>query len=190
MVGTRVSLRRRLWLSGVAAAGVVAAMLGGASSAQATTCVFSNAAAGPITPGAQGWIEDVSDLNVTDTDSGTYAFSTMPPGGLVCTPPGLSGTLTSNGQYTNVLCGTGRLGSSASAGNSTRGGGILSADYTIDYTDGHGTLDFQVVNGVPQPLPKEGEVEITPTQPAPPGVPCVTGRETAFEMQGWFTYVP
>jgi hypothetical protein len=115
--------------------------------------------------------------------SGTYTFDNFV---FACegTVDGVTDVTTSNittaGNYTNVLCGTGTADSTTSTGtiaNSIAGnaGKTFTAPYHIDFSNGVGNLRFL------SPASGSGTIDIIPTGPqAPPG--CTSTFAVAGEL--------
>jgi len=213
-------LRRIAVLASLA---VVGAMFVGGTTANAAVgdagvCVFTGLAGG-LTPG----IQDISnDPGLIDVEQGNYTFATTGGTAQVATCAGVFGgapqvqnvSITSNGKYDNILCGTGFAHDLSGANTHVTAPGIdiTNAGYEIPFVAGVGPLVIGpgpslagLVTGV---LPKDpvdadnhahpaktsdwlgaGLVQITPGTSVGLGQDnCVSndGRTDAFQVKGFF----
>ncbi|MDX6652174.1 MAG: hypothetical protein QOJ38_955 [Solirubrobacterales bacterium] len=183
--------------------------------------------------GSLPYLLDASFLPGSANNDGTYKFSTAnsplgaanpsaciqvsdveSPGELLAGEVGVYPIdITSEGDYENIVCGTG--GATSQGTNTTvkeatgrtvpavpaAGGfeGIKSVDYTINFVAGQGALvisDLKTDEGADSDTSGGGAgvVNLIPTKSNPPGplqggtaVPCVTGDVTEFTASGTFT---
>lgn len=179
-------------IAGLMTAIAALALSVGASSASATGVYVCqvNGVAGQLTPGVQDALSDVADLNVLDTDSGTYHFSSeMSPVPTTCAEAGLTPVATpvqidSNGAYVNTICGTGTAHSGV--GQTVIYGAIGNLSglyYDITFVAGSGRLTGGYSGGIVY-----GYMNITPDS-AEGGGNCVNQRVTKFIVSGAFTAV-
>jgi hypothetical protein len=166
---------------------------GSAFAADSATCAFTGLA-GNLTPPIPAAANDPG--GPTTTETGTYQFA----GNATCvavegdtgdaaTNSGVYSThITSSGNYTNLVCGTGTATSTAA--NTTLSGfpspeGPVNTAYTIRFTAGAGAL--QITGGfTPQhsSVTGGGYVQIVPAQGN-----CANTDVSAFTVAGSFTGV-
>ena len=136
----------------LASLAVIAAMFAGGSSAQAATagvCVFEGLA-GNLNPGIQDAVPDVLSAPVgpLDYEQGTYHYGgdTGVCAGVFNNAPQVSPatSITSDGEYDNILCGTGFAHDVDGSGTVISGNGISigpnAAGYQIPFVGGVGPL--------------------------------------------------
>jgi hypothetical protein len=193
----------------LASLAVVAAMFAGTSSASAAAgdagvCVFTGVS-GTLTPSIPGIQADISDiatnpLTVVDIEQGGYNFqgtNVLCAGVFNGTPvtPLDPVTLTSAGDYANILCGTGWASDLDGSGTTLASPGIgtvSNVGYQIPFVAGNGPLVIGAgVSTAPPTLGDPitgdyvgaGAVHITP-QNLPGG--CSTQAVTQFDVAGGF----
>ncbi|MFL5894126.1 MAG: hypothetical protein ACJ76Z_03310 [Thermoleophilaceae bacterium] len=181
---------------GLSAAVVVAALAFGASSAFASdtaACQFSGLA-GALVPPIPALANDPGRQATIET--GTYHFA----GSATCvktdTDAGESGNsgvfpvnITSDGNYTNSVCGTGTADSTLantsviSSTGDPKWEGPVNAGYHIDFTGGNGKLNIsQLSNSQRTGGSGNGYVNIVPTN----GGDCVLNDVAFFQVTGAF----
>ena len=194
---------------------VIAAMFVGSSTASAAAgdagvCVFTGLA-GNLTDSQNGTAgipsaqKDFGDGSLHDVETGTYqyggpAFCAGRFNGATVNPTSAApnATITSNGQYHNVVCGTGYASDPTGANTVVTDGTntITGVGYEIPFIAGNGPL--HIGTGLPSTNPFDapsttisggyvgsGAVHIQPRSPAN----CVTTDTPAFDVTGGFVAV-
>src|SRR4051794_16984662 len=189
-----MSIIKRMF--GLSAAVVVAALAFGASSALASdtaACQFSGLA-GALVPPIPAAANDPG--GPTTTETGAYHFA----GSATCvkadTDAGESGNsgvfavnITSDGNYTNTVCGTGTADSTlantsvVSANGDPKWEGPVHAGYHIDFRGGNGSLSINSLSNSQRTGGSgAGYVNIVPTN----GGDCVLNDVAFFQVTGAF----
>lgn len=185
--------------------GVATALSAHAGTADAFSCTFNGAtdaltpiAAPPAhgTPSQTGLTEE-GDAKYTTGMSGAFHFS----GTATCSGTDVSAgitftnaaaTIDSSGSYQNIVCGTGEAVSAsdgvhgaigdaaATPATVTVNGLTFKVYYTIDFSDGQGTLAADVVFPDGDVVDGGGAVDILPSNTGG----CVTGPVLGFNVEG------
>lgn len=209
-----MSQKKRFGMLMVAALSTMAAMVAPAQAddtAAATHCALvpgSVAGTTTIGPGVQGVLVDSAGgtgwdpLKLLDIDSGGFTFT----GQAVCGGADVAGaapdavaptpvTITANGNYNNLICGTGTAAGTATLKDTATGGANinLATTFSIHFVGGVGTLAVDSVTGT-----AKGSVNATNNTVSqgngygvidiiPSAGNCVQGTVTAFLVNGAFT---
>ncbi len=174
-------VKQLVLLSVIAAALLVP--VASASAGTQTACTFDGVT-GNLSPAIPSILEDGS----TDTETGQFTFN----GGVTCAgndrgnpvnPTAETGSVSASGNYSNILCGTGRAEGDATV---TLPSGTVQAHFVIDFTGGNGVI---TITAAVRSTGETGGTGRGDAQLRPASGNCVNQSVSAFQVVGGFTTI-